>query len=138
MFGCLAVYDGDKIVLILRDRDKHRRDNGVWLATALEHHESLRRELPMMRSIGLFGTKQTSWQVVPADAAQFEEAARRVCELVLMRDTRIGKVPQRRSLRSPVKPRIADTSKKQRPAGHAPLNLTATPGTSSRRRARSR
>jgi len=31
MFGCLAVYVKDKIVLILRD--KPTADNGVWLAT---------------------------------------------------------------------------------------------------------
>lgn len=95
MFGCVAVYVEDKIVLILRDRETYRRDNGVWVATTPEHHASLRRELPGLRSISLFGRKPTSWQVVPADAPQFEEAARRVCELVLARDVRIGKVPKR-------------------------------------------
>ena len=51
MFGCLAVYVEDKIVLILRDKRDKTADNGVWLATTEEHHESLRREFPMMRSI---------------------------------------------------------------------------------------
>jgi hypothetical protein len=32
MFGCLAVYVEDKIVLILRDRRDATADNGVWLA----------------------------------------------------------------------------------------------------------
>ena len=49
MFGCLAVYVGDKIVLILRDKHDKTADNGVWLATTQEHHESLRREFPNMR-----------------------------------------------------------------------------------------
>src|SRR5690242_17807955 len=44
MFGCLAVYAGEKIVLILRDRPAHTADNGVWLATTREYHESLRRD----------------------------------------------------------------------------------------------
>ena len=44
MFGCLAVYIEDKIVLILRDKREAISDNGVWLATTEEHHESLRRE----------------------------------------------------------------------------------------------
>ena len=46
MFGCLAVYVGDKIVLILRDKRDGDADNGVWLATTEEHHESLRRDFP--------------------------------------------------------------------------------------------
>ena len=39
MFGCLAVYVKDKIVLILRDKLTSTGDNGVWLATTEEHHE---------------------------------------------------------------------------------------------------
>ena len=94
MFGCLAVYLGEKIVLILRDRPKYPRDNGVWIATTLEHLESLRREFPNMRSVGLLGKKITGWQVLPSDATDFEEAALRACELVLAKDPRIGKVPK--------------------------------------------
>ena len=41
MFGCLAIYAGRKIVLILRDKGGQGPDNGVWLATTIEHHESL-------------------------------------------------------------------------------------------------
>ena len=93
MFGCLAVYVEDKIVLILRDRRDGTADNGVWLATTEEHHESLRREFPNMRSIQVFGKKVTGWQVLPVDAPDFEETALRACELIVARDPRIGKVP---------------------------------------------
>ena len=93
MFGCLAVYVEDKIVLILRQKSEKTADNGVWLATTKEHHESLRREFPNMRSIQVLGTKVTGWQVLPADAPDFEEAALRACELVIAGDPRIGKVP---------------------------------------------
>ena len=93
MFGCLAVYLGNKIVLILRDKPEPDADNGVWLATTEEHHESLRREFPNMRSIQVFRNKVTGWQVLPVDAPDFEEAALRACELVAARDPRIGKVP---------------------------------------------
>jgi len=95
MFGCLAIYVGDKIVLILRNKDKpgQTADNGVWLATTEEHHRSLRRDFPNMRSIEVLGKKVTGWQVLPADAEDFEEAALRACELVLAADPRIGKVP---------------------------------------------
>ncbi len=93
MFGCLAVYVGDKIVLILRDKSGTPADNGVWIATTQEHHESLRHEFPNMRSIRVLRRKVTGWQVLPAEAADFEEAALRACELIVGRDARIGKVP---------------------------------------------
>jgi hypothetical protein len=93
MFGCLAVYVADKIVLILRDKRVATADNGVWLATTKDHHESLRREFPNMRSIQVLGKGVTGWQVLPVDAPDFEEAALRACELILARDPRIGKIP---------------------------------------------
>ena len=99
MFGCVAVYVGEKIVLILRDRPKATSDNGVWLATTHAHHESLRRDFPHMRSIGVLGESVTSWQVLAADAPDFEEAALRACELIVVRDPRIGKVPRARRAR---------------------------------------
>jgi hypothetical protein len=96
MFGCLAVYVQEKIMLILRDKPDERADNGVWLATTEQHHESLSREFPSMRSIHILGKGITGWQVIPADRPDFEEAALRVCELVIARDPRIGKVPKAR------------------------------------------
>jgi hypothetical protein len=99
MFGCLAVYVGAKIVMALRDK-AGGADNGVWLATTKDHHESLRREFPHMRSIGVLGKDVTGWQVLPAETPDFEEAALRACELVLAGDPRIGKVPQRKRSRA--------------------------------------
>ena len=65
MFGCLAIYVEDKIVFILRDKRDQTADTGVWLATTEEHHQSLRREFPNMRSIQVLGKKVTGWQVRP-------------------------------------------------------------------------
>lgn len=93
MFGCLAVYVGPKIVLVLRDKPGGT-DNGVWLATTCEHHESLRAEFPHMRSIGVLGKDVTGWQILPMEAPDFEEAALRACELILAGDRRIGKIPK--------------------------------------------
>lgn len=100
MFGCLAIYVEDKIVLFLRDKATSPADNGVWLATTVDHHESLRREFPNMRSIQILGKPITGWQVLPADAPDFEEAALRVCDLILAGDPRIGKVPGKRGARA--------------------------------------
>jgi hypothetical protein len=96
MFGCVAVYVEDKIVLALRDKRDQAVDNGLWLATTDMHHHSLRREFPNMRSIQIFGKKVTGWQVLPVDAPDFEEAALRACELIAAKDPRIGKVPKAR------------------------------------------
>jgi hypothetical protein len=119
MFGCLAVYVQGKIVLILRDKRDQTVDNGVWVATTKEHHQSLRREFPNMRSIQVLGKKVTGWQVLPADAQDFEEAALHACDLVLAGDPRIGKVPgKRRASRSATKK--ATKSSKQAKAPKRP------------------
>jgi hypothetical protein len=102
MFGCTAVYVREKIVLILREKGGARADadDGVWLATSKEHHESLRREFPSMRSVRLLGNgRPTNWQVLPAEAPDFESAALRACELVAAGDPRIGRVPKSRRKR---------------------------------------
>jgi hypothetical protein len=100
MFGCLAVYVKDKIVFALREkRNETADDDGVWLATTVEHHASLRRDFPSMRSIRVLGKKVTGWQVLPADSPDFEESALRACEFVIAGDPRIGKVPASRRVK---------------------------------------
>src|ERR1035441_9368628 len=122
MFGCLAIYVDDKIVLILRDKPGPSPDNGVWLATTQEHHDSLRREFPNMRSIQVLGKKITGWQVLPADAPDFEKAALRACDLVLARDPRIGKVPKARRAKQ------AKPSKEAKPGSNINATQRRKPG----------
>lgn len=114
MFGCLAIYVKDKIVLILRDKPTSSADNGIWLATTEEHHRSLRREFPNMRSIQVLGKAVTGWQVLPLDAADFEPSALRACELVAAGDPRIGKIPD------------SQTSKSRAKAGRSSKQLKAS------------
>ena len=95
MFGCTSVYVGDKIVFILRKKTDFAVDNGVWLATTQEHHESLKKDFPIMRSIKVFSEGgPTGWQVLPDDHTDFEEAVNKACELVRLGDPRIGKIPK--------------------------------------------
>ncbi len=97
MFGCTAVYVGEQIVLILRDKASAPHDNGVWLATTREHHASLRQDFPAMRSLTIMGSRgETGWQNLPVDSDDFEEAALRACARILAGDPRIGKVPKPR------------------------------------------
>ena len=94
MFGCHAIYLGEKIVLILRNRNDEKHDNGVWLATTEEHHITLKKIFPSMRSIGVLGGKTSAWQNIPSDADDFEESVMTACEMVLKNDPRIGKIPK--------------------------------------------
>jgi cell division septation protein DedD len=121
MFGCTAVYVGEKIVMILRDKAGADPDNGVWIATIPEHHDSLRRELPSLRSITVFGSGVTGWQVLPVTGPEFEEEALRACEMVLVGDPRIGKIPGEKRKTTPrVKP-AAET----KPAAKTPTKPAA-------------
>jgi hypothetical protein len=99
MFGCYAVYVREKIVLALRDKeDDHQDANGIWLATSHEHHASLKKELPSMKSIYILsnGKNETGWQMIPIDADDFETSADHLCDLILKGDPRIGKIPKAR------------------------------------------
>lgn len=95
MFGCYAVYIGEKIMLILRKRDNFTEDNGIWLATSPQHHESLKQQLPI-RSIVVFGPGESGWQVLPEELVNFEEKAIEICEMILNSDERIGKIPKKK------------------------------------------
>lgn len=97
MFGCFGVYVGEKIMLALRSRDSHPEDNGVWIATKPEHHASLKKLLPSMRSIYVLGGgtgSETNWQIVPEQADDFEESVMKICTLIRKGDERIGNIPK--------------------------------------------
>jgi hypothetical protein len=112
MFGCTAVYVDERIVFILRE--KKDEDDGVWVATTKEHHASLRRELPRLRSITVLGAGETGWQVLPVDADDFEESVLRACALVRAADPRIGKVPKSKKARGGTRSRTKAAGIKSR------------------------
>ena len=98
MFGTHTIYANKRILLALREKDDHKDSNGIWVATGKEHHQSLRKEFPSMQSIPvLMGRNgETGWQMIPADANDFEEAVLQLCRLIVRGDPRIGKVPRPR------------------------------------------
>ena len=96
MFGCLGVYVGEAIVLILRKKEKDPENDGVWVATSEDRHAALRKELPSMRSIPIFGPGETHWQWLPEADSRFETDLQRACELVRRRDPLIGRIPKQR------------------------------------------
>ena len=106
MFGCTAVYVGEKIVLVLRDRPTAPECNGIWIATTRDHHRSLKRDLPSLKSIAVLGEGETGWQMVSAQESDFETSAEQICEMVRASDPRIGKVPKRRKTRRTLVARV--------------------------------
>jgi hypothetical protein len=88
----------EKIVFVLRERPSAPHDNGVWVATTKEHHASLRRELPSLRSITVLGD-DTGWQCLSVEYDGFEDEVLHACALVRAGDARIGKIPKRRAKR---------------------------------------
>jgi hypothetical protein len=103
MFGCFALYVRNKIVLILRRKMNFTADNGVWLATNKEHHSSLKQIFPSMRSIKVFGGKESNWQNLPDDANDFEEMVLQACELIRRGDNRIGRETRAKAARKNTK-----------------------------------
>jgi hypothetical protein len=68
--------------------------NGIWIALN-KGHESLRIELPDLRPYpgGGPGKKDNGWLLIPPEADNFEQLAIRICEMIVHRDPRIGKIP---------------------------------------------
>lgn len=99
MFSGFSVYIGDRIVCMLRDHVKSPRDNGVWLVLSEgtdPADRTLRREFPSLRKIELLGGAIGHWLLIPSDGPDFETEAMRVCDLLLRRDPRLGRVPKSR------------------------------------------
>ncbi len=125
MFGCHAVYVGERIVFVLRERRSPPDDDGVWLATTAEHHASLRREMPSLRSIQvLAGGGVTGWQMLPVASEDFEASVLHACALVRAGDARIGKVPKAKrktaARQSPTRKTAARKSTARKPTARKP------------------
>jgi hypothetical protein len=102
-FGMFSVYSGEKLLLILRERDDQPEMNGIWIAVNNDGSASLKKDLPVLRAFPgpKSGKKEGGWLVIPAKADDFERAAIKVCDLIVHRDPRIGKIPRPRSRRPP-------------------------------------
>jgi hypothetical protein len=112
MFSGHAVYIGEKIVMMLRDHPKSPQDNGLWLVFADEadleidakkNPKSLRHQFPSLRPIELLHGKIKHWLLIPSDSPDFESQSLHLCDLLLARDPRIGRIPKSRTSPTPKK-----------------------------------
>ncbi|MEW7292401.1 hypothetical protein [Aquimarina sp. 2304DJ70-9] len=97
MFGNVAIYYGEKIILATRQKDDNPIDNGIWIATKIEHHEALKSMFPSFRNLETYKIK--TWLLLPEDADDFEESAEKIVELIKSNSPLIGNIPPVRKSR---------------------------------------
>lgn len=115
MFGAFGLYRQHQILMILRQRGKNDKADGIWVAIEDGHRESLRQSIPELRDLELFGEGPTHWQVLGDDLENFEEVAIQICEMIKNRDIRIGRTPKARMKKSKPKDKKSDAKKTKTP-----------------------
>jgi hypothetical protein len=105
-FGMFAVRHGQRLLLLLRQRDNEPDMNGIWVATTPDGLDSLQEEFPALLCKfsprkGARRKDSASWLLIPPDAADFERTAISICDLIVHRDPRIGRIPKPRTPRTP-------------------------------------
>lgn len=96
MFGAYGIYRDHQILMILRKKEKFDKDTGMWLGVVDGAHDSIKKDIPELRDLEMFGPGPTSWQVLGEDLDNFEEVALQICDLIKKRDKRIGRTPKAR------------------------------------------
>lgn len=102
MFGNVAIYHGEKILLATRQKDDKPIDNGIWVGTSLEHHEEIKSLIPSLTNLTTYNIKK--WLLLPETADDFEESAQLLTDLIKQNSPLIGIIP-------PVKKKKYDTRK---------------------------
>lgn len=105
MFGGLAIYYRDLMVMVLAENPGDREWkginydfdlwNGVLLCTSREHHDHLKRAFPALTGHPVLG----KWLYVPMSHPDFEVSVVGLVEAMGKGDSRIGIVPGQKSRR---------------------------------------
>lgn len=90
--GMFNIYFDKKMVLIFRKTGKNPQHNGIWIETKREYHDSLKTEIPAITNFELEEGFDTAWLLLSDKHDDFEAAAVQLCQLVTLKDSRIGKV----------------------------------------------
>jgi len=94
MFGCTAVYVGEKIVLVFCDRDKMKNDIGIWVCIPNTFCQEMKRSFPALRGVSFFANENSAWQCLPQAHPDFEELALELSKMIRSKDPRIGRIPK--------------------------------------------
>ena len=88
MFGCLAAYLRNRIVLVLADKEEPW--NGILIPTEREFHPSIEREFPSLQPHPILG----KWLYLSQSHPEFEEISTHIVKHILSEDPRYGVVPK--------------------------------------------
>ena len=92
MFGVVSIYCGEKILFATRQKEDNPVDNGIWIATKLEHHEELRALIPELRNLETYKIK--SWLLLHEEEPNFEERASQLVDLFKAGSPLVGTIPK--------------------------------------------
>ena len=95
-FGFTYVYLEDRLLCGLRESEKQRGSNGLWLFTNSADVDSLGNEFTDLPKRNLWRNGNAAWVILASRLPNFEEYAFRACELILNGDRRIGRLSRRR------------------------------------------
>lgn len=96
MFGAYGVYIGNKIIFVLRKKEKMDFDTGIWVGIPDDCILEMKEKFPVLQNLTLFGKPPTAWQVLRETELEFEEIAFALCKLIKKGDPRIGRIPKLR------------------------------------------
>lgn len=94
MFGNVAIYHGEKIMLATRHKTDDPRDNGLWVGTKIEHHSALKKIIPELRNLEAYKIK--NWLLLHEGEINFEERVQQIAELIKANSPLIGNIPKPR------------------------------------------
>ena len=92
MFGNVALYHEEKILLATRKKIDNTTDNGIWIAAPLDYQDKLKEQIPELRPIQMISTKK--WLLLHEEEELFEERAQLIAELIKSNSPLIGTVPK--------------------------------------------
>lgn len=92
MFGTVAIYHEEKVILATKRNEAKPLDDGIWVATKLEHHAELKSIIPELRELEIYKIK--SWLVLREEEDNFEERAEQIVDLIKSKSPLIGNIPK--------------------------------------------
>jgi len=92
MFGCYALMQDNKILMLLREKESQPEFNGVLVATTPDHFETLQQEIHTSRMTFDVDGADKTWIFISEDLEDFEEKVKKACMMLRNGDERIGKV----------------------------------------------
>lgn len=94
MFGCTAIYVGDKIMLILRKKEEMDEDTGLWVCIPDEYTQEMKAKYPQLKGVSFFSAEDSAWQCLHETNEDFEPLALEFCKMIKKGDPRIGRMPK--------------------------------------------